>query len=80
MVLFPIALSLAAVGPPQAISADAVLAAEGGACLATGYCSLPGPGGAPPGGLMYLALGLLGTGVTVLKTRKETRGQETRDK
>jgi len=57
---------------------DALLGTDQGVCLATGYCAAPAPGrgGAPPGGLMYLALGLVGTGIAVLRTERRSRTPE----
>ncbi|MGH7628002.1 MAG: hypothetical protein ACREOF_01140 [Gemmatimonadales bacterium] len=76
--LFPLALalSLAAPDPAPGLAADAVLGTDGGVCLATGYCTTPGQGGAPPGGPMYLALGLVATGITVLRAERRARPPE----
>ena len=70
MVLIPILLSLALAGPEAQIATDPLLDGEGGVCLATGYCRTPGQGAAPPGGIMYLAIGLVGGGVTALRHRR----------
>jgi hypothetical protein len=79
-VLFPLSLALAmgATGPFVGLTSDALLGADGGVCLATGYCTAPeaGGGAAPPGGLMYLALGLVGTGIAVLRTERRSRTPE----
>ena len=68
MVLISILWSLSVADPTAPLS-DALLGSEGGVCLATGYCSTPGRGAEMPGGFMYLALGLVGTGITVLRTQ-----------
>ncbi len=76
--LLPLAvvLSLAGSDPAPPLTADVVLAMDGAAYLATGYCTTPGKGGAPPGGPMYLALGLVATGITVLRTERRARPPE----
>ena len=43
-------------------------------CLETGYCVAPaGRDGRAAGGPMYLALGLVGAGVTVLRSERRAR-------
>ncbi|MGH7517430.1 MAG: hypothetical protein ACREOC_08165 [Gemmatimonadales bacterium] len=68
--LLPLAVALALTDPAPRFAPNVVLATDGLVCLATGYCTVPagGRGGAPPGGLMYLALGLIGTGILVLRS------------
>jgi hypothetical protein len=66
--LLPLMLALTAGAGPAAGTSDGILTADGGVCLATGYCAVPDRGRAPTAGIMYLALGLVGTGVTVLRT------------
>jgi hypothetical protein len=72
--MLPIAvvLSVAAANPAPATVTDPLLEPQGGVCVATGYCTLPGRGSVPPGGVMYLAIGVVGTGVTMLRMRKAT--------
>ncbi len=65
--LFPLILALTAAAGPAEGPSDALLTANGGVCLATGYCAVPDRGRAPLAGIMYLALGLVGTGVTVFR-------------
>ena len=68
--LLPLALAFAVglTDPAPRLTADAVPGTDGPVCLATGYCTTPGRGGAPPGGPMYLAIGLVGIGITVLRS------------
>lgn len=72
--MLPIAVMLAIAGtdPAPVTVTDPLLERQGGACVATGYCTMPGRGAVPPGGVMYLAIGLVGTGVTMLRKRKAT--------
>jgi hypothetical protein len=67
--------AFAATDPGATRVSDAFLGSEGGVCLATGYCATPGPGrgGAPPG-LMFLAFGLVGTGIMVLRSASVSVG------
>jgi hypothetical protein len=72
--MLPIAvvLAVAAANPVAATVTDPLLERQGGSCVATGYCTTPGSGSVPPGGVMYLAIGLVGTGVTMFRMRKAT--------
>lgn len=67
----------AGVAPVPQLATDALLDSSGGVCLGTGYCTQVGAGrdAAPPGGLMYLALGLVGIGLTVLRTGRPERDE-----
>jgi hypothetical protein len=58
-----LAASLAAPGEPGAAEA---------LCLATGFCPAPAATGLPSG-LMYLALGLVGGGVVLLRSGSSPR-------
>jgi hypothetical protein len=59
-----LAVSVLAGAPAQ--SQD-LLAGERSVCLATGSCPAPAPPPAVPAGLMYVALGLIGSGMGVLR-------------
>jgi hypothetical protein len=60
-----------------ALAASLTAPAEPGApeaiCLATGFCAAPSAPSLPPG-LMYLALGLVGGGVALLRAGSTPRG------
>jgi len=73
-----LAAAIGAEDPAPRLAAEAILDGNGAVCLATGYCTTPGPGrgGAPPGGLLYLAVGLVGTGITVLRSERRERPPE----
>jgi hypothetical protein len=75
--MLPLMLAIAtgAGEPARESIAAAVLGSQGTVCLATGYCTTPGPvpGEALPGGLMYLLLGVIGTGVAVLRSERRER-------
>ena len=71
--LLPLALTLAvgSAGAARSVPADAFFATDQGGVGLPGYCTAPGPSqSVPPGGLMYVALGLVGTGVIVLRTER----------
>jgi hypothetical protein len=79
MLLVPLlTLAAAAASRGAPVAGDAFWMSEGTVCLATGYCAAPGPAssGGPPGGVMYLALGLVGTGLTVLRAERRIRSPE----
>ena len=64
-----LALAAAAAGSVPPATPD-ILGGES-ICLATGHCPAPAPRRGPPGGLMFLALGLAGTGVTVIRCDRQ---------
>jgi hypothetical protein len=75
--LLPLLLAFALTDPAPRLAPNLVLANDGAVCLATGYCTVPEGGrGGPPPGLMYLALGLVGTGITVLRSDGRARSPE----
>jgi hypothetical protein len=67
-----VVLAVAVANPAPATATNLLLERQGGACIASGYCTRPGRGSVPPGGVMYLAIGLVGTGVTIFRMRKAT--------
>ncbi len=73
--LLPLAFAISVTGadPAPRLAVEVALATDGAFCPATGYCTTPGMGGAPPGGPMYLALGLVATGMMVLRTERRGR-------
>ena len=67
--MLPVLLLTLTLAPPPAVP-DPVLDAGGGYCLATGYCT-SGPGNSGrPAGPMYLAIGLVGAGLAVLRRER----------
>ena len=69
--MVPGLLLVVTLGSPPAVP-DPVLDAGSGYCLTTGYCtSGPGDSGRPAGP-MYLAIGLVGAGLAVLRRERTT--------
>jgi hypothetical protein len=64
----------AAAGPFPAQVWD-IVPGDGGYCLATGYCTGPGSGehARPPSGPLFLSLGLVGAGASVLRRERSGR-------